>query len=66
MVQLTANVDSDAVADGASVANVDALVLVLRDGAVGIEFPQPMLQSAAAAAITNSPIRFIRFLLVAH
>jgi len=59
MVQATAVVDSDAVVDGASAADVDVLALVLSEGAVGVEFPQPMLHSATVAAITNSPVRLI-------
>jgi hypothetical protein len=58
-VQLTAVVDRVGVAGGASAAKVDALALVLSDGAVGVEFPQPMLHSAAVVAITNSPVRVI-------
>jgi hypothetical protein len=58
-VQLTAVVDSVAVADGPPAASADALALGLSDGAVGVEFPQPLLHSAAVAAITNSPVRLI-------
>jgi hypothetical protein len=58
-VQLTAIVDMVAVAADASAANVEAPALVLRDGAVGVEFPQPMLHSATMVAITNSPVRLI-------
>jgi hypothetical protein len=59
IVQATAIVDSDSVADDAPAANVDALAPVLSEGAVGVEFAQPMLHSATAAVITNSPVRLI-------
>jgi hypothetical protein len=51
-------VDSVAVADDPPAANADALALVLSDGAVGVEFPQPMLHSVTIAT-TKSPVRLM-------
>jgi hypothetical protein len=63
-VQLTAAVENVPAVDGSMDSNTDVVTVLLGDGAVGADIPQPIAESAVAMVTMNRPVRVISLLLM--